>query len=62
MCPILLVSVFVSHFLFPHAVAQATAYPHLTHFVRLVRIAGIEPAIYAWEAHVLPLNYIRNLF
>lgn len=26
----------------------------------LERIAGIEPALLAWEAKVLPLNYIRN--
>lgn len=24
------------------------------------RITGIEPALSAWEAEVLPLNYIRN--
>ena len=23
------------------------------------RVTGIEPALYAWEAHVLPLNYTR---
>jgi hypothetical protein len=25
----------------------------------VVRVAGIEPAPQAWEAHVLPLNYTR---
>ena len=25
----------------------------------LERATGIEPALYAWEAHVLPLNYAR---
>ena len=27
----------------------------------LVRVGGIEPPPYAWEAHVLPLNYTRNV-
>ncbi len=26
----------------------------------IVRVARIELALYAWEAHVLPLNYTRN--
>lgn len=25
------------------------------------RVTGIEPALYAWEAHVLPLNYTRKI-
>ena len=24
------------------------------------RVTGIEPAYFAWEANVLPLNYTRN--
>lgn len=28
-------------------------------FLGLERVAGIEPAYCAWEAHVLPLNYTR---
>ncbi len=27
----------------------------------LERMTGIEPALSAWEADVLPLNYIRNV-
>jgi hypothetical protein len=27
----------------------------------LERMTGIEPALSAWEADVLPLNYIRRL-
>jgi hypothetical protein len=27
---------------------------------KLVRAAGIEPALQAWEAHVLPIYYARN--
>ena len=29
--------------------------------LRLERMTGIEPALSAWEADVLPLNYIRRL-
>lgn len=28
---------------------------------KLERITGIEPALSAWEAEVLPLNYIRKM-
>jgi hypothetical protein len=28
-------------------------------FVVLERVTGIEPALSAWEAEVLPLNYTR---
>ena len=28
-------------------------------FLRPLRVAGIEPAFQAWEAHVLPLNHTR---
>ena len=31
----------------------------LTSFLPLERITGIEPASSAWEADVLPMNYIR---
>ena len=30
-------------------------------YINLERIAGIEPALSAWQAEVLPLNYIRIL-
>lgn len=26
----------------------------------MVRVAGIEPASHAWEAHILPMNYTRE--
>jgi hypothetical protein len=26
------------------------------------RVTGIEPALLAWEANVLPLNYTRVIF
>ena len=29
--------------------------------IRLERVTGIEPALVAWEATVLPLNYTRIL-
>ena len=28
-------------------------------FLRLERVMGIEPTLFAWEAKVLPLNYTR---
>src|SRR5450756_1732232 len=31
----------------------------LQHFSRVERVTGIEPALSAWEADVLPLNYTR---
>ena len=30
------------------------------HFSRVERVTGIEPALSAWEADVLPLNYTRE--
>ena len=33
----------------------------LTSFLPLERITGIEPASSAWEADVLPMNYICNM-
>jgi hypothetical protein len=32
----------------------------LQRFSRLERVTGIEPALSAWEADVLPLNYTRE--
>ena len=32
-----------------------------TSYLKMERITGIEPALSAWEAEVLPLNYIRTL-
>ena len=29
-------------------------------FLRLERVMGIEPTLFAWEAKVLPLNYTRE--
>ena len=33
--------------------------PVLQRFSRVERVTGIEPALSAWEADVLPLNYTR---
>ena len=32
----------------------------LQRFSRVERVTGIEPALSAWEADVLPLNYTRR--
>ena len=32
----------------------------LQRFSRMERVTGIEPALSAWEADVLPLNYTRR--
>lgn len=32
---------------------------HRIAFCKMERIMGIEPTLFAWEAKVLPLNYIR---
>jgi hypothetical protein len=34
--------------------------PELSWESEVERMAGIEPALSAWEADVLPLNYIRR--
>jgi hypothetical protein len=31
-----------------------------SHMKRVERVTGIEPALSAWEADVLPLNYTRG--
>ena len=36
------------------------AKPLVLQGVRLERVTGIEPALSAWEADVLPLNYTRE--
>jgi hypothetical protein len=38
-------------------ISESTALPAGSH---VERMTGIEPALSAWEADVLPLNYIRG--
>jgi hypothetical protein len=43
----------------PRLIRPGLAAVHLTCSFRVERVTGIEPALSAWEADVLPLNYTR---
>ena len=38
---------------------RESLYPRIRSDLQMERVTGIEPALSAWEAEVLPLNYTR---
>ena len=49
----------------PHRIGDQTGHRgehHLAWACCVERMTGIEPAYSAWEADVLPLNYIHNVY